>query len=344
MLKTWQTILIVAVIATILVIAGDYTYVYLTAPITLRISTTTSLYDTGLLDYIKKQYEATHNVILQISEQGTGLALAAASAGDADIVLVHSPSQELPYLVNGTLVARKIIAWNYFAIVGPSSDPAHIAGENATQALRSIYAYGQSHLGTLVWIDRNDSSGTATKDASLWTAAGYSLKTIAKNYMYRSTGLNTYTGWYTYTGQGMGATLVIADQKNTTYTLSDMGTYLQYSQSGAISSTYTALVTGGYSLINVYSVYAVNPQKISNVKFDQAITFIQWLISPTGQYAIGDYDVANYSKPLFWGAVLPLKSNSPQPDVSWIKSYAFFNGTECPVQYQAGQTQLYQDP
>jgi len=325
-MKTWQKMLIVAIIATITVIAGTLAYLYFSPTPRLMVSTTTSLYDTGLLDAIKTQYEATHKVHIYFSAQGTGVALANAAAGQADLVLVHAPSSEYPYLVNGVLVCRKIIAWNYFTIVGPSSDPAKITGKNATEALKSILAYGRNQTGTIVWVSRNDGSGTYSKEVSLWKLAGFSnWTTISKE------------SWFTSTGQGMGATLQVTDQKNA-YTLSDLGTYLKFYESGAISLA--ALIEGpDYSLLNVYSVYAVNPQKVSNSSFSQAIAFIEWLVSDSGQQVINSY--GNYSQPLFYGAVQPLKNNSPQPDVSWMKQYAFFDGTECPTQYQAGQNQLY---
>ena len=329
-MKAWKTILIVAVIATIVVIAGTFAY-FNSLPIPeLRISSTTSLWDTGLLTEIKNQYEATHRVDMAILHQGTGLALASAAAGDADIVFVHAPTSELPFLTNSTLVCRKIIAWNYFTIIGPNSDPASITGKNATEALKSIAAYGRSQAsGANVWISRNDASGTFTKEQNLWKAAGFNWTTISKE------------SWYASTGQGMGATLVVTDQKNA-YTLSDLGTYLQFSRSGSVSSSQIALIQGSdYQLLNVYSVYAVNPQKISNVSYNEAITFIKWLISDAGQQVISNYGTANYSQNLFSGAVQPLKTGSPQPDVQWIQQYAFFNGTECPTQYQDDHPELY---
>jgi tungstate transport system substrate-binding protein len=324
-MKAWQKMLIVAVVATVTVIAGTLAYLYFSPTPRLMVSTTTSLYDTGLLDAIKTQYEATHKVHIYFSAQGTGVALANAAAGQADLVLVHAPSSEYPYLANGVLVCRKIIAWNYFTIVGPSSDPAKITGKNATEALKSILAYGRNQTGTIVWVSRNDGSGTYSKEVSLWKSANYTWTTISKE------------SWFTSTGQGMGATLQVTDQTNA-YTLSDLGTYLKFYESGAISLA--ALIKGpDYSLLNVYSVYAVNPQKVSNASFSQAIAFIEWLVSDSGQQVINSY--GNYSQPLFYGAVQPLKNNSPQPDVSWIKQYAFFDDTECPTQYQAGQNQLY---
>jgi tungstate transport system substrate-binding protein len=323
-MQTWQKILIVAALATIVVIAGTLIYFDFFARRRLRISTTTSLYDTGLLDEIKTQYEATHSVDLNIISAGTGIALQQAQAGDADIVLVHSPSQELTFLTNGYGVCRRIIAYNYFTIVGPSSDPAGITGENATEAMKSILAYGRNHTSEIIWVSRGDNSGTFTKEQSLWSSAGYNQTIISTE------------SWYATTGSGMAYTLNVANQKNA-YTLSDLGTYL--SLDGTISLK--SIVNGGKSLLNVYSVMAVNPAKVSNVSFNDAIDFIKWLVSDTGQQVISNYGEANYTQSLFYGAVQPLKDNSPQPDVSWIQSYAFFNGTECPTQYRDDHPELY---
>jgi tungstate transport system substrate-binding protein len=325
-MKAWQKMLIVAVLATIIVIAGTIVYFGFFARRSLRISTTTSLFDTGLLDEVTKQYEATHSVDLSIISAGTGIALQQAQAGDADIVLVHSPSQELTFLTNGYGVCRRIIAYNYFTIVGPTEDPAGITGKNATEALKSILSYGRNHADQTIWVSRGDNSGTFAKEQSLWTSAGYNQTTISAE------------SWYATTGSGMAYTLNVANQKDA-YTLSDMGTYLSLSKSGTISLK--AIVNGGKSLLNVYSVMAVNPAKVSNVSFNDAIDFIKWLVSDTGQQLISNYGVSNYSQQLFYGAVQPLKNSSPQPDVSWIQSYAFFNGTECPTQYRDDHPELY---
>jgi len=324
-MKAWQKILVIAVIATTVVIAGTVIYFEFFARRRLRISTTTSLYDTGLLDEMKKQYEATHNVDLNIISAGTGIALQQASSGDADIVLVHSPSQEKTFLTNGYGVCRRIIAYNYFTIVGPGTDPAGITGKNATEALRSILAYGRNQTGqTKVWVSRGDNSGTFSKEQSLWTSAGYNQTTISTE------------SWYASTGSSMAYTLNVANQKNA-YTLSDLGTYLSQKETISLES----LVNGGKSLLNVYSVMAVNPSKVSNVSFNDAIDFIKWLVSDAGQQVISNYGKADYDQSLFYGTVQPLKDNSPQPDVSWIRDYAFFNGTECPTEYRDDHPELY---
>ncbi len=327
-MKAWQTILTVAVLATIVVIAGTIAYLAYLTPRRLRISTTTSLYDTGLLDEISKQYKATHNVQLNFIPAGTGIALQQAQAGDADVVLVHAPSQEQTFLTNGFGVCRKIIAYNYFTIVGPTSDPVALSEKNATEALKGIVDYGRRQpKGTIIWVSRGDNSGTFTKEQSLWTAAGYNQTVLSKE------------SWYATTGAGMANTLNVANQK-AAHTLSDLGTFLAISNENS-AFTLKSLVKGGKSLLNVYSVMAVNPAKVSNVSFNDAIDFIKWLVSDTGQQVISDYGQGNYTQPLFYGAVQPLENNAPQPDVAWIQSYAFFNGTECPSQYRDEHPDLY---
>ena len=336
-MKLWLKLVIVAVLATIIVIAGTLVYLNYFTRRRLFISTTTSLYDTGLLDAIEKDYEASHPVDLSITAVGTGIAIQQAENGDADIVLVHAPSTELTFLEGGYGVNRKIIAYNFFTIVGPADDPAGISGKTATEALDSIVAYGQGLADqsgqTQIWVSRGDNSGTHSKEKSLWTAAGYNYTELSSE------------PWFAVTGQGMGATLTVADQK-TAYTLSDIGTYLKFSTDGTISLD--ALILEEKSLLNVYSVMAVNAATVqanqtvhAQINFNDAMDFIQYLISPATQQLINDFGKDTYGQPLFYEAVQPLKGNAPQPIVSWIQQYAFFNGTECPPQWRSGYPELY---
>ena len=336
-MKTWQKLLIVAALATIVVIAGTLVYFNYFSKRRLFISTTTSLYDTGLLDAIEADYESSHPVDLNIVAVGTGVAIQQAESGDADIVLVHAPSTELTFLEGGYGVNRKIIAYNFFTIVGPADDPAQISGKTANEAMSSLVAYGQGLADqsgqTQIWVSRGDNSGTHTKEKSLWTAAGY-------NYTELST-----EPWFAVTGQGMGATLTVADQKNA-YTLSDIGTYLKFHSDGTIEIT--ALITEEQSLLNVYSVMAVNKDTVQanqtihdQINFNDAMDFVQYLISPATQQLINDFGKDTYGEPLFYEAVQPLKNNDPQPIVSWIQDYAFFDGSECPPQYRSGYPELY---
>jgi tungstate transport system substrate-binding protein len=333
----WQKLLVVAVLATVVVVAGTLVYFNYFAKRRLFISTTTSLYDTDLLKAIETDYEASHPVDLSITAVGTGIAIQQAENGDADIVLVHAPSTELTFLEGGSGVNRKIIAYNFFTIVGPADDPAQIEGKTANEALAGIYAYGQNLAdqsgASQIWVSRGDNSGTNTKEISLWKAAGYNYTELSD------------LPWFAVTGQGMGPTLTVADQKEA-YTLSDIGTYLKFSTDGTISLD--TVILEEQSLLNVYSVMAVNAETVtanqtihSSINFDDAMNFIEYLVSPSIQQMINDFGKDTYGQPLFYEAVQPLKDDAPQPIVGWIKDYAFFEGTECPPQWRRGYPDLY---
>jgi tungstate transport system substrate-binding protein len=336
-MQAWQKLLIVAALATIIVVAGTLVYFNYFTKRRLFISTTTSLYDTGLLNAIEADYESTHNVDLQITAVGTGVAIKQAENGDADIVLVHAPSTELTFLEGGFGVNRKIIAYNFFTIVGPADDPAQITGLTASEALFHIVEYGRNmpdqSEATQIWVSRGDNSGTNSKEKSLWTAAGYNYTELSDEV------------WFASTGQGMGATLTVANQKEA-YTLSDIGTYLKFSTDGTIDLK--ALILEEQSLLNVYSVMAVNTATVQanqtiheSINFNDAMDFIEYLISPATQQLINDFGKDTYGQPLFYETVQPLKDNAPQPIVSWIQDYAFFDGSECPPQYRNDAGDLY---
>ena len=329
--------LLVALLATIIVVAGTLVYFNYFSKRRLFISTTTSLYDTGLLNVIETNYEATHNVDLQITAVGTGVAIQQAENGDADVVLVHAPSTELKFLEGGYGVNRKIIAYNFFTIVGPADDPAQISGLTVEEALFQIVEYGQNMPDqsgqTQIWVSRGDNSGTNSKEKSLWSAAGYDYEELSGEV------------WFASTGQGMGATLTIADQKNA-YTLADIGTYLKFHAEGSIEIE--AIIAEEQALLNVYSVMAVNKNTVAanpsvhdQINFDDAMNFIEYLISPETQQLIDDYGVDTYGQSLFRKGVQPLKDNAPQPLVSWIEDYAFFDGSECPPKYRNDAGDLY---
>ena len=335
-MHTWQKLITVAAIATIILIAGTVVYFNYLAKRRLIISTTTSLYDTGLLDEIEKHYEATRNVDINIISAGTGIAIQHAQNGDADVILVHSPSMEKTFLEQGYGVNRKIIAYNFFTIIGPENDPARITGKNTTEALRRIAAYGESLADqsgqTKIWVSRGDNSGTHSKEQSLWKAAGYNYTLVSAE------------PWYASIGSGMGDTLNVANQK-AAYTLADIGTYLKFYTDGVISLP--ALITEEQALLNVYSVMAVNQTVPANqtyreqINYVDAMVFIEYLVSAETQQFITDYGKADYGQSLFYGTVQPLKDNAPQPIANWIKNDAFFDDSECPPQYRKDYPQLY---
>lgn len=316
---------IAALIITLITISGTAVYSQYFAKRRLMISTTTSLYETGLLDEIKKEFEAKHGIILNFIPVGTGIAIQQAKNGDVDLTLVHSPALEKSFLEQGYGVCRKIIAYNFFVIVGPEEDPAGIEGLNITVALKRIVEYAKTR-NVKVWVSRGDNSGTHQKEQSLWKLAGYNYTEISEK------------SWYASAGSGMGQTLFMANEFRA-YTLSDIGTYLKYSKEKRIALK--ALITEAKELINVYSVIAVNPTRHPIVNFNDTMTFIRFLISEEGQKLIENYGINEFGQSLFHGAVKILKEDSTSQIAAWIRDYAFFNGSECPPEYMNACPELY---
>jgi len=288
-----KTIVIaVAVIAVAVIVS---VIVATSAPAVLRVATTTSLYDTGLWDALEPIFEQRYDVDLQITAQGTGPALKLGMNGDVDAVAVHDPAQEAAFIagnyslnatVDGNLTARVPWAYNYFIIVGPEANPAGISGGNLTpeEAFQKIQQEGAAHNETVKFVSRGDNSGTHGKEKALWKLAGY-------NYTADIEGNGTAEGWYFETGTGMGATLVVTNEKMA-YTLIDKGTFLAYQ--GDLDLV-TLLDTGG-SLLNVYSVIicrnGVNPEMAQNL-----VTFLR---APEIQDLIAGFGVPEYGEPLFY--------------------------------------------
>jgi tungstate transport system substrate-binding protein len=165
------------------------------------VSTTTSLYETGFLDILKQSFEQKNpGYNVSFISQGTAQAIQTAKAGQADMILVHDPPQELAFLNDSYGVNRKIIAYNFFILVGPSSDPAGITGFSPLDAFKKIKAAADS--GKATWVSRGDGSGTHSKERRLWASAGFNHTEIRAN------------SWYLESGSGMTQTLQLADQKN----------------------------------------------------------------------------------------------------------------------------------
>jgi tungstate transport system substrate-binding protein len=260
-------------------------------PNSLLIATTTSLYDTSLLNRIQDIYQNETGVTLKITSQGTGQAIQLAQRGDADLLLVHSPAQEQTFIDNGYGINQRCFAYNYFVIVGPASDPAKIANMTPSAAFAQIRSAGLNGTPGVYFISRGDQSGTNTAEINLWGKAGL-------NYTKNVSGSGP---WYLSIGKGMGDTLTFANQKQA-YTLSDEGTFLAYKS----KMNLTILIQNNTQLLNRYSAIAVNPAKNPNVNVVQADRFINWLISPEGKTVVGTFGVADYGKPLF----TPLLNNT----------------------------------
>ncbi|NWG10270.1 substrate-binding domain-containing protein [Candidatus Bathyarchaeota archaeon] len=322
-MQTWTKLFIIAVAATVLIIAGSYAYFQSLIGTRLLVSTTTSLYETGLLNATKQAFEVKYPINMAFIAVGTGQAILQAQGGSVDTLLVHSPSQEAQFLAGGDGICRKIIAYNFFTIVGPPSDPAHINGSSVTTALQKIVDYGRNHTTGRIWVSRGDGSGTHTKEKSLWAKANFNYTQISAE------------PWYANAGQGMSQTLNMANEFEA-YTLADTGTYWKLSKDGTVSLI--DYITEAKDLLNVYSVMAVNQTKHPSVNFTNAITFIRYLISDEGQELIENYGKDTYGQSLFHSTVQLLKQNSTLQIVRWIKEYAFIKedneSYECPPQYR----------
>ena len=297
---------------------------------TLVISTTTSLYDTGMLDSIKETYESVNDqVILAFISAGTGIALENARRGDADMILVHSPLQELAFMQESYGVNRKIFAYNFFTIVGPSTDPAGVLDLVPLDDLNAILNYGRANNET-IWVSRDDASGTNTKEKGLWTSAGYNYTELSDE------------DWFISSGTGMGTTLNLADERSL-YTLSDIGTYLKYKSEGLIQLD--QMVEEGETLLNVYSAIIVNKTTVPTVKYTAAVEFLQWLVRESAQQLIGEFGKDAYGAALFHPAVSIIETELPVLIYQWIHNYAFFDsgGTlyECPPAWQDGDYDLF---
>jgi tungstate transport system substrate-binding protein len=326
-MKVWQKMMLIAVIITVLIIAGTFVYLEYFGRRRLLVSSTTSLDDTGLLRAIETAFEAKYPIDIQFTAVGTGVAIEQGRNGDVDAVLVHSPSQETTFLQQGFGASRKIIAYNFFTIVGPQNDPAKISGLNATDALKKIAAYGRNTTrpSGYVWVSRGDNSGTHTKEQSLWKAAGFNYATVSNE-----------TSWYASGGGKMGETLLKAEQFSA-YTLSDIGTYLAFYEKEQ-TITLVQFMDERYELLNVYSVIAVNQTRQHHVNINDSIAFIRFLISDEGQQLIEDFGKNDYGQSgrLFHKAVQLIKENPPSQMAQWIIKYAFIGNplNECPTQYR----------
>jgi tungstate transport system substrate-binding protein len=283
----------------------------------LTVSTTTSFYETGLLDHLEAEFEELHpNIDVAFISKGTGLAIQTAKNGDADMILVHDASREAAFLEDGYGVNRKIVAYNFFVIVGPENDPAGVNGLSPLDALLAIKKAGEAD--NAFWVSRGDDSGTHAMEKRLWTAGGEDAKLLRE------------TDWYFERGDGMTATLIMANEK-LAYTLCDIGSYLNNYVSGNIELVLQ--VEGGQETLNVYSAIACDPQNsgLSQVKFDEAMKFINFLVSDEVQTIFANFGVDDFGQPLFNPAVEVLEQNTQPTIAVWIKDAAFIDSAECPT-------------
>lgn len=229
----------------------------------LKLSTTTSTDNSGLLAVLHPVFEAKYDVQVDVIAVGTGKALKIGGNGDVDVVFVHAPAAELAYVEKGDFIDRKAVMHNDFVIVGAKSDEAKLANAaSATEALQAI-ASAQA-----TFISRGDDSGTHKKEKQLWTNAA----------------VEPQGTWYIQAGQGMGAVLKIADEKQA-YALTDRGTQIAYADKMSLVVTFE----GDKALFNPYHVMAVNPAIHTHVKYELATKYIDFVTSEQGQKLIAEF-------------------------------------------------------
>jgi len=234
-------------------------------PVRLRLATTTSTENSGLLAELLPPFEEANNVVIDVIAVGTGQALELGRNGDVDVVMVHAPSLEEQFVAEGYGVERVGFMYNDFVILGSPRDPAGIAGSNDV-----VDAFQQIAESASLFISRGDNSGTHTKEKNIWAEAGISPS----------------GAWYREAGQGMGAVITLANNEEA-YTLADRGTYLSYR--GEIDLE--VVVEGDPMLFNPYAVIAVDPERHPHVNDQLAQDFIDYLVSDEGQSIIGEYTV-----------------------------------------------------
>jgi len=242
----------------------------------LIVATTTSTQDSGLLDVLIPLFETGTGYKVQTVAVGSGQAMKMGEEGNADVLLVHAPASEVTFMENGFGKDRALIMHNDFIVVGPSSDPAAIKSLPVMDAFKAI------DKKNATFISRGDDSGTHKAELNLWKKASLDPKTAAP-------------AWYLETGQGMGASLTVASEKGG-YILTDRATYL--ANKGNLQLD--ILVEGDQSLLNIYHVITVNPDKWSKSNYDGAIAFLKFLTQPSTQEIIGKFGVDKYGQPLFY--------------------------------------------
>lgn len=236
----------------------------------LLLASTTSTEDSGLFDALVPAFnEVFPHYTVKVVAVGSGEALKLGETGDADVLLVHSPAAEETFMENGFGIERNSVMYNDFVIVGPATDPAAIKGMNSASA-----ALAKVATVAALFFSRGDGSGTHGKEQALWKEAG----------------IEPSGRWYQITGQGMGETLTITDQKSG-YTLSDRATYLAKRTTLALE----ILVEGDMALLNQYHVITAkngrNPRG--------AADFLNWIVSYEAQELIAGYGVEAFGRPLF---------------------------------------------
>jgi tungstate transport system substrate-binding protein len=247
-------------------------------PKVLRLTTTTSVNDSGLMEYLRPYLLEEANIEMEIVSMGSGAAIEAGQRGDADVLLVHSPAAEKTFVEEGYGIQRSTFMYNFFVIVGPESDPAGVKDLSAKDAFIKIRDAKSK------FVSRGDNSGTHSKEKAIWKLAELDYDS-----------LSTETDFYISAGTGMGATLTMASEQDA-YTLTDLATYL--SMQDQLSSK--VIVSASPDLRNDYSVIVINPDKVTNVDAETAKAFETWMLSESTLKLIAEYGKDTYGEALFF--------------------------------------------
>ncbi|MDD3853188.1 MAG: extracellular solute-binding protein [Syntrophomonadaceae bacterium] len=239
----------------------------------LKLATTTSTEDSGLLDELLPEFKKDTNYDVKVIAVGTGQAIEMGEAGDVDVILVHSRKAEDKFVADGFGVDRRDVMYNDFVVIGPAEDPAGIKGQ--TDALAAFKAIAEKQAP---FVSRADDSGTDKKEKGIWEKAE----------------IKPSGAWYIEAGQGMGDTFRMADEKKA-YTLIDRATYLSLKDKYNLE----IVVEGDKSLFNPYGVIPLNPEKFPQVDYEGATKFAEWLTSEKGQKMIGEFGKDKYAQSLF---------------------------------------------
>jgi tungstate transport system substrate-binding protein len=238
------------------------------------LATTTSTQDTGLLDVLVPMFEKQTGYVVKTIAVGTGAAIAMGQRGEADVLLVHDYTKEVPLVNSGDAINRRLVMHNDFIMVGPADDPAGV--KSATTAAG---AFQKIAAARATFISRGDASGTNNAELRLWTGAGVTPKGQS---------------WYQESGQGMGATLSIAGEKNA-YCFTDNATYYATQKSTRLAVVFE----GDPVLLNVYHVMQVNPSKSAMINGEGARAFVLFMIAPETQRVIAGYGLEKWGRALF---------------------------------------------
>ena len=242
----------------------------------MTLSTTTSTFDSGLLGELVPVFEKANHVKVKIISVGTGQSIAIAQKGDADCVLVHARALEDKFMADGFGTFRLDVMYNDFIIIGPSSDPAGIKS-----AKTAVEAFQKIATSQKTFISRGDKSGTHVKEQDIWKEAGIDPK----------------GDWYVSAGQGMGAVLLMADEKQG-YTLTDRATYLKYYKDKKIQLV--LLNEGSKNLLNPYGIIPVSPVKFPGLNSKMADRFAYFITGIPGQIMIREFGKKDFGASLFF--------------------------------------------